>query len=197
MNKLTKTIAGVIALSVMLKTTVLVAETQMNGTHAIEFEQELFSKEQHPEAYCLALNIYYESRSDNIAGMAAVSDVVLNRVESTVYPNTVCDVIKQAKMKESWKTKQFPDLDDSERKYIPIRNRCQFSWFCDGKADKPASGDSWNKAQTIAYRMLEYNYLRGISEGATHYHATYVDPKWNDNMLLVGRIGLHIFYVQR
>ena len=122
MKKLTKTIAGIIAISVMFKTTVLVASTQMDSTNSKEIEQELFTEKQHPEAYCLALNIYYESRSDNLAGMAAVSDVVLNRVESTVYPNTVCDVIKQAKMKESWKTKQFPDLDDSERKYIPIRN---------------------------------------------------------------------------
>ena len=40
--------------------------------------------------------------------MAAVADVTLNRVKDTRYPNTVCEVVYQAIMKESWKTKQYP-----------------------------------------------------------------------------------------
>ena len=158
---------------------------------------ELYNATSHPQEYCLALNIYYESRGDNLAGKAAVSDVVMNRVSSTAYPNTICEVVYQARWKESWKTKQYPDLDDSERVYIPIRHRCQFSWFCDGKSDEPPIGDEWRQAQTIAYRMVNSDYLIGIADGATHYHATYVNPKWNKDMLLIGRIGLHIFYVQR
>jgi len=80
------------------------------------------------EAHCLALNIYHESRSDNLAGQYAVADVVLNRVENKRYPNTVCDVVYQGKMKPSWK--------DPE-KMIPIRNMCQFSWYCEGKDYTP------------------------------------------------------------
>ena len=158
---------------------------------------ELYNSKSHPDEYCLALNIYYEARGDNLAGKAAVSDVVMNRVSSTSYPNSICEVVKQAKMKESWKTKQYPELLDDQRVMIPIRHQCQFSWFCDGKSDEPPIGDEWRQAQTIAYRMVNSGYLTGISEGATHYHATYVNPKWNTSMLLIGRIGLHIFYVQR
>ena len=44
---------------------------------------------------CMALNIYHEARGDNYAGKVAVSDVVLNRVNDTRYPNTICDVIYQ------------------------------------------------------------------------------------------------------
>jgi len=120
-----------------------------------------------------------------------------NRVKSTHYPNTICEVVYQARWKESWKTKQHADLPDDQRVMVPIRHQCQFSWFCDGKSDEPPIGDEWRQAQTIAYRMVNSDYLIGISDGATHYHATYVNPKWNKNMLLIGRIGLHIFYVQR
>lgn len=174
----------------------LQASTLMNDKDSVTVG-ELYSKETHPQEYCLALNIYYESRGDNLAGKAAVSDVVLNRVKSTHYPNTICDVVYQARWKESWKTKQYPDLPDDQRVMIPIRNMCQFSWFCDGKSDEPPIGDEWRQAQTIAYRMVNSDYLIGIADGATHYHATYVNPKWNKDMLLIGRIGLHIFYVQR
>jgi spore germination cell wall hydrolase CwlJ-like protein len=100
----------------------------------------------------------------------------------------------QAKMKESWKTRQHSHLQDSERVYYPIRNMCQFSWYCDGRADVVADGDSWRRAQTIAYMMVEHNKYRGITEGATHYHADYVSPKWAPELDLVGSIGMHIFY---
>ena len=66
----------------------------------------------------MAQNIFFESSIDNKAGMAAVADVTLNRVKDTRYPNTVCGVVYQAVMKESWKTKQYPDLPDSERVYF-------------------------------------------------------------------------------
>jgi len=174
----------------------LQASTLMNDKDSTTVG-ELYSKETHPQEYCLALNIYYESRGDNLAGKAAVSDVVINRVKSTHYPNTICDVVYQARWKESWKTKQYPDLPDDQRVMVPIRHQCQFSWFCDGKSDEPPIGDEWRQAQTIAYRMVNSDYLIGIADGATHYHATYVNPKWNKDMLLIGRIGLHIFYVQR
>ena len=42
--------------------------------------------------------------------------------------------------------------------------------------------------------MIEDGKYRGITEGATHYHATYVNPKWAKDLTLIGRIGEHIFY---
>ena len=59
-----------------------------------------------------------------------VSDVVLNRVESTKYPNNICDVVHQG--------------------YKKGKRTCQFSWFCDGKADTPKDITSWNRSRKYA-----------------------------------------------
>ena len=157
-------------------------------------ESELYTEVNQPELYCLAMNIYHEARAELHVGMYAVADVTINRVYDTRYPNTICDVVKDAKMKESWKTKQYPELDDSQRVYIPIRNMCQFSWYCDGRSDAVQDNDSWRMAQDVAYRIVTEKKYRGLTEGATHYHATYVSPSWRTSLDLVGRIGTHIFY---
>ena len=138
------------------------------------------------ETICLAKNIYFEAGNQPLAGKVAVAQVVFNRMEHSAYPKDICGVVYQAKWGKNWAGNM-----------MPIRNQCQFSWFCDGKSDEPPIGDEWRQAQTIAYRMVNSDYLIGIADGATHYHATYVNPKWNKDMLLIGRIGLHIFYVQR
>jgi spore germination cell wall hydrolase CwlJ-like protein len=104
---------------------------------------------------------------------------VLNRVNDTRYPNTVCEVVKQG----------LQDANGNMR-----RNKCQFSWYCDGKADNPQNQDLYVEAQSIAWNMVEEGKYRGITEGATHYHATYVNPRWASTLQLVGRIGAHIFY---
>jgi len=157
-------------------------------------EGELYTESSHPQLYCLAMNIYFEAKSEPIAGQYAVADVVLNRVNDARYPNTICEVILQGPVRESWKTKQNPDLPENQRKYNPIKHRCQFSWYCDGKADKVVDGDAWRKAQEIAYRIVNESKFRGVTESSTHYHATYVSPKWAPQLDLVGRIGTHIFY---
>lgn len=128
---------------------------------------------------CLSLNIYYEARSSNLADKAGVADVVLNRVLDTRYPNTVCEVVKQG----------IKTADGAMK-----RNACQFSWYCDGKADNPQDQDNWVEAQMIAWDMVENGQYRGITEGATHYHATYVSPRWASTLQMVGRLGAHIYY---
>ena len=155
---------------------------------------ELYAEEERPQEYCLALNMYFESRGSSVADMAAVSDVVLNRVKDARYPNTICDVVKQAKMKESWKTAKDQDLDDQQRIYIPIRNKCQFSWYCDGKADVPLNQDLWHLSQNMAYLIIWEKKYVGLTEGSTHYHAEYVNPRWASGLHLTGRVGKHIFY---
>lgn len=141
--------------------------------------EELYSYETHPAEWCLAQNVYYEARGSSYADQVAVADVVLNRVDDNRYPNTVCDVVQQGK------------------KYVSgamIPNKCQFSWYCDGKSDWPTKKDAWFKAQAIAYYMINEDKHRGITEGATHYHATFVKPGWSSTIQLVGRIGAHIYY---
>lgn len=144
-----------------------------------------FNADVFPQEHCLALNIYFEARGSNLADKAAVADVVLNRVQDTRYPNTVCEVVYQGKQKPSWKD---PNV------MVMIRNQCQFSWYCDGKSDTPLNEDRWNEAQNIAWAISKWGNYRGITEGATHYHASYVSPNWARDFQMVGRIGAHIYY---
>lgn len=140
---------------------------------------EIFDKEEYPQHYCLALNIYYEARGSNLADRAGVANVVMNRVNDRRYPETICEVVQQGRQ----------DANGNM-----IRNQCQFSWYCDGKPDVPADTDRWVDAQMLAWSMIENNKYRGLTEGATHYHATYVNPRWAKDLQLIGRIGEHIFY---
>lgn len=141
-------------------------------------ETKLTTKDEAPELYCLSEAIYFEARGSSYADQIAVADVILNRVKSTSYPNTVCKVVHQGRY---WKGN-------------PIRHQCQFSYFCDGRSDTPQDLDAWLNAQYIAYQMINHNRFRGITEGATHYHATYVKPYWAKHFELVGTIGKHVFY---
>lgn len=144
--------------------------------------EDVITQDKYPEHYCLALNIYYEARGSNLADKAAVSDVVLNRVNDTRYPNTICEVVKQGEKHANGNM---------------VRNRCQFSWYCDGKADKIISKENnhaWRVAQDIAFNVMVFNKYSGLVEGATHYHADYVDPSWNKTITLVTKIDDHIFY---
>ena len=175
---------------------VLLTSTAMASASTFQnvITDELYTEQNHPELYCLAQNIYFEAKSEPLAGQYAVADVVLNRVKDNRYPNTICEVVKEGPIKESWKTRQHADLSDEERVYFPKRNKCQFSWYCDGKPDTIRDGDAWRQAQIVAYRITYNERHRGLTEGATHYHADYVHPKWASTLQLVGRIATHIFY---
>lgn len=172
-------------LSGSLNALIIIAMALTGWQMASAQEADLIDREQNAEIYCMALNIYYEARSSSLADQAATADVVLNRVQDTRYPNTICEVVQQGPTKPSWK-------DPST--HYPVRHRCQFSWYCDGKSDEPKDEDNWVKAQTLAYNIVVNRDFRGISEGATHYHATYVKPKWAKDLQLIGRIGAHIYY---
>jgi N-acetylmuramoyl-L-alanine amidase len=129
---------------------------------------------------CLALNIYHEARGEPLAGQLAVGFSTMNRVADKRYPDTVCGVVKQAKY-HSW------DLDN------PIRHKCQYSWFCDGRSDYPHD-DKAMLESTILAQNIYYGQVTDVSEGATHYHATYVNPYWAGDMTIVLETGQHIFY---
>jgi len=148
---------------------------------------------------CLTENMYHEARSDGYAGMYATTMVVMNRVGDWRYPNTVCEVVKQGPTRESWKTRQHTDLAEEERIYFPVINKCQFSWYCDGREDTMYDEESLHIAEKIAHLVLsvyESDSVVDITEGATHYHTTSVSPYWiNDRgMMKVVQIGSHIFY---
>ncbi len=142
------------------------------------------------ETNCLALNIYFEARDQVIKGQIAVALVTINRVNSKRFPNTFCKVVKQA----NWRNGHV------------VRNKCHFSWFCDGKPDKPKDKIAWKVAYTVAKAMLEQpgghikNYgkrwkVNDFLHGATHYHRKDIDPYWNRKMLKIATIGDHVFYI--
>ena len=141
----------------------------------------IYSNEKHVE--CLAMNMYHEARNQGTAGRLAVSAVVMNRVNDKRFPNTVCEVVLQSQMKKSWKT-GLP---------IPIRNRCQFSWYCDGKSDIPTDSKTWDQSMLLAERVLD-NFYPDITEGALWYHSDAVKPYWSKQLNRTVTIDNHLFY---
>ena len=134
---------------------------------------------------CLALNTYHEAKNQSTIGQIATAQVVMNRVEDNRFPNTVCEVVKQGPTRPSW--------EDPNKEY-PIRHRCQFSWYCDGKSDVPKNEKAWRKAQDVAFLVLYDKIKLDVTEGATHYHATYVKPAWAKTKKRTTQIEKHIFY---
>lgn len=129
---------------------------------------------------CLALNIYHEARDQPLAGQIAVGQVVMHRVADDRFPNNVCDVVKQGPT-YSW-TENFP-----------VRNRCQFSWYCDGKSDKILNLEVYDRILGLADYLIPNGYF-DITDGATHYHADYVRPDWAKTKTKTIEIEDHIFY---
>jgi hypothetical protein len=121
---------------------------------------------------CLALAITYEAGLEPVAGQEAVAQVILNRVRSSAYPDTVCGVVWQG----------------SHR-----RTGCQFTFTCDGSLKRPRSPTALLAAQRIALRVLAGQSADHV-RGATHYHANYVSPYWAPSLTRVRQIATHIFY---
>ena len=128
------------------------------------------------ELHCLAQNIYFEARSEPPAGQLAVAAVTLNRVAHPRFPNTICEVVRQGGYKRL--------------------NRCQFSWWCDGKKDEVRNDTAWETARIVAWiSLLKDN--NDPTGGALYYHADYVKPKWIPEMKRIVKIGRHIYYVPK
>ena len=136
---------------------------------------------------CLAIAIYYEARSESETGQIAVAQVIVNRVKSRKYPSSICNVVYHNAHK---------------------RNRCQFSFACDGRAENPRNRAAWLRALSLARAIncgdyCEFGPHRGpplarlgsAMRRASHYHSTYVAPRWSRLLKRTGRIGQHIFYV--
>lgn len=125
------------------------------------------------EQRCLAQAIYFEARGESEDGQVAVGQVVLNRVKNPAYPNSICGVVYQNKNR---------------------RNRCQFSFACDGIPDRITQPASWKLAQKLAKDVTGGTRYLKMVDASTHYHATYVKPRWAKAMVKRGKIGDHIFY---
>ena len=129
-------------------------------------------------------------------------------MQSKDFPNTYCGVVYQGPVRESWKTKQNPDLADKDRVYYPRKHRCQFSWYCDGKKDViwanyertgksiKLNAEAWRKSVEVAIWTLGYGSytVNDNTGGALYYYAhNLVYPYWADHKQLTVVIGNHTF----
>ncbi|PKP78121.1 MAG: cell wall hydrolase [Alphaproteobacteria bacterium HGW-Alphaproteobacteria-3] len=126
------------------------------------------------ERRCLAAGIYFEARGEATEGQLAVARVILNRVGSEHYPDSICGVVYQGASRQSG---------------------CQFSFTCDKRlSKKPGERRAWAKA----LRTAEYVTMGRLDDTtvapAMFYHADYVQPYWASSMVQVAKIGRHIFY---
>ena len=123
---------------------------------------------------CLALNVYHEARGEPVAGREAVASVVLNMARDPGFPSDVCAVVRQG----------------GER-----RHRCQFWWWCDGRADEAADRRAWGRAVEVAERAIAGK-VPDATCGAVFYHTLDVSPYWMSSFHETVRIGRHIFYAK-
>ena len=127
---------------------------------------------------CLAEAVYFEARDQGWRGMVAVGVVIKNRVKAAAYPDDICSVVQQGR----------------RRNGKLVRHRCQFSYFCDGKHERPSEKRAWSLAVDIAALLITTEVeITGI-EGATHYHAATIQPSWATGLKKRQRIGGHVFY---
>ncbi len=141
---------------------------QQPTTPAVPTQQQIDARQQN----CLAQAIYYEARGESQRGQIAVAEVIMNRVRSGYYPNSVCGVVYQGSHRSTG---------------------CQFTFTCDGSIDHRPRGRAWDRAQRVATAVMS-GYTRPITQGATHYHTLAVNPVWNSGLVETTTIESHVFY---
>ncbi len=121
---------------------------------------------------CLSEALYFEARGETVKGQFAVAEVILNRVKSERYPDTLCAVINQG----------------TGRKF-----QCQFTYTCDGHKEVIAERKAFERVSKVARAVLD-GADANLTSGATHYHTTAVRPSWSRVYKQTARIGVHVFY---
>lgn len=138
------------------------------------------SEENNEEVECLTTALYFESRGELLSGMVAVGEVILNRVDSHHYPDTICGVVKQGGTRKG-------------------RGGCQFSFYCDGIEEVYHNTYAKEIAQRVALFMTgEHKRTPSVTmgKGIMFYHADSMTepPGWTKKMREVANIGGHTFY---
>jgi spore germination cell wall hydrolase CwlJ-like protein len=135
---------------------------------------------------CMVEAIYYEAGNQPFIGKIAVGQVVMNRVNSRYYPDDVCSVVHEGPISEWWW--------ENHGRIVPIRNKCQFSYYCDGKEEVVYEGKNWEDSQVATLMVLNNVFLKDLTGGATHYHADYVSPWWAKKLTRTVTIENHLFF---
>lgn len=121
---------------------------------------------------CLAEALYFEARGESVKGQFAVAEVILNRVDSAAFPDTICQVVHQG----------------TGKKY-----GCQFTYTCDGRPEEIHEPRAFDRVGKVAHLMTE-GAARALTDGATHYHTKSVNPNWSRVYPRTATIGVHHFY---
>lgn len=121
---------------------------------------------------CLAQAVYFEARGESRAGQQAIAHVVLNRLRDHRYPPTICGVVYQNQNQP---------------------NRCQFSFACDGRSDKPHDKWAWRQSLRVALEALT-GVSKDRTQSSTHFHARSVEPQWAMTLKPTVKVGQHVFY---
>ena len=124
------------------------------------------------EMKCLAEAIYFEARGETLKGQYAVGEVIINRVLSKDFPNSVCGVISEGANR---------------------LNACQFSYNCDGKLEIITEKKIYERILKLSQMLLEPS-ARFLTSGATFYHSKLVSPSWSKKFIKTNEIGNHVFY---
>ncbi len=174
---------------------------------AMSYEIETGNSVNETELKCMAENIYFEGRAEPMIGKVAIGKVVMNRIKSDRHPNDICGVVHEGPHRESWKTRG-KDVKDEERKFYPIRNKCDFSWYCDGKKDIvwvsymdgtpiDANATAWRDSVNVALFVMTGE-LRDVTNGADHYYNYNIsNPYWAPLMIETAVIGNHRFMKEK
>ncbi|WP_146590870.1 cell wall hydrolase [Puniceibacterium confluentis] len=156
----------------------LLTATGLPGPSDVNYSRDFLGRQ--PKAVgdkqweCLAEALYFEARGETVKGQFAVAEVILNRVDSPRYPNSVCGVVNQG----------------TGKKYA-----CQFSYTCDGNPEAIHEKRAYSQVGKVAKMMLA-GAPRALTAGATHYHTGKVKPNWAKKFPLTAQIGTHLFYRQ-
>jgi spore germination cell wall hydrolase CwlJ-like protein len=163
------------------KMLLLESEKNTGGTRrAVVAEAARSARKKVREIQCLATAMYFEARGEPARGQFIVGRVILNRVASRYYPDDICEVVYQN---------------------AQLKNRCQFSFACDGQPNQVSESTTWQQIKRRAQYLVECDdkcslAALGSSElwTSTHYHADYVSPNWARKLHRTGQVGRHIFY---
>ena len=171
---------------------------------ALSYEVETGTSVNETELKCMAENIYFEGRAEPMMGKIAIGHVVMNRIKDERFPNTICEVVHQGPVRESWKTRQHKDLPAEKRIYYPIKNRCQFSWWCDGQKDIiwatymngeviESNMTAWRDSINVALWLMSGE-LKDPTYGAVfYYNPNIANPSWGAVYKETAMIGNHRF----
>ena len=174
---------------------------------AMSYEIETGHSVNETELKCMAENIYFEGRAEPMVGKVAIGKVVMNRIDSDRHPNDICGVVHEGPHRESWKTRG-KDVPEQDRKFFPIRNKCDFSWYCDGKKDIvwvsymdgtpiDSNATAWRDSINVALFVMTGE-LRDVTNGADHYYNYNIsNPYWVGAMDETAVIGNHRFMKEK